>query len=116
MGMDLSLFGLFGPFPGFYHGFMSFWAYGLLCVLSGVLGMDLGHIGLFQGSNHGFYPPLGHLGVLGMDSWPNWDLFWVIPKVLGMDMGLLGIDYFPGSLDYCPMPINVDQCRSKSWH
>ena len=29
-----------------------------------------------------------------MDFWPNWDLFWVIPKVLGMSLGLLGIDYF----------------------
>ena len=33
-----------------------------------------------------------------------------------MAISVWNIPYIQDSLDHCPMPINVDQCRSKSWH
>ncbi len=67
--------GSFVSFPGFWAWIWAIWT------ISGVLTMDFIH-------------PWAISGVLGMYFWPNWDLFWVIPKVLGMDLGLLGIDHF----------------------
>ncbi len=41
---------------------------------------------------------------------------WVTLSILWSVCTLLQIFYIQDSFDQCPMPINVNQCRSKSWH